>query len=116
MFRARAGQLAWGSPLRLSRGVMASAPSAHVASQESFNRLRQRVIPVEIALVDEAVDLRFGEFYPGPGGRRGSSARDLPSPLSWRWNGSRSLRLFRSRSELFRPWSLETNPRGFPRA
>ena len=63
MFRARAGQLAWRSPLRLSRGVMASAPSAHVASQESFNRLRHGVIPVEIALVDEAIDLRFGELY-----------------------------------------------------
>jgi hypothetical protein len=30
---------------------------------KSFDGLLQRVIPVEIALVGEAVDLRFGELY-----------------------------------------------------
>lgn len=34
-----------------------------MVSQKSFDGLLQRVIPVEIALVGEAVDLRFGEFY-----------------------------------------------------
>jgi hypothetical protein len=34
-------------------------------SQESLNRLRHGVIPVEIALVGEAIDLRFGDFYQG---------------------------------------------------
>ena len=28
-------------------------------NQESLNRLRHGVVPVEIALVDEAIDLRF---------------------------------------------------------
>ncbi len=32
-------------------------------SQEGFDGLLQRVIPVEIALVGEAVYLRFGELY-----------------------------------------------------
>ena len=34
-------------------------------SQESFHRPRHGVIPVEIALVGEAVDLRLGDFYQG---------------------------------------------------
>ena len=34
-------------------------------SQESLNRLRHGVVPVEIALVGEAVDLAFGDFYQG---------------------------------------------------
>jgi hypothetical protein len=34
-------------------------------SQESLNRLRHGVIPVEITLVGEAVDLRFGDLYQG---------------------------------------------------
>ncbi|MGA8321878.1 MAG: hypothetical protein WBE48_12825 [Xanthobacteraceae bacterium] len=34
-------------------------------SQEGFDGLLQRVIPVEIALVGEAVDLRFGDLYQG---------------------------------------------------
>jgi hypothetical protein len=32
-------------------------------SQESFNRLRHRIFPIEIALFGEAVDLRFGDLY-----------------------------------------------------
>jgi hypothetical protein len=34
-------------------------------SQESLNRLRHGVVPVEIALLGEAIDLRFGELYLG---------------------------------------------------
>ena len=34
-------------------------------SQEGFDGLLQRVIPVEIALVGEWVDLRFGDIYQG---------------------------------------------------
>ena len=34
-------------------------------SQESLNRLRHGVVPVEIALVGEAIDLRLGDLYQG---------------------------------------------------
>jgi hypothetical protein len=47
----------------------------------------------------------------GLGRRHGSCARDVPLPLSWRWNGSRSLRLFHSRLGCHERSSFEFNPR-----
>ena len=66
-----------------------------MVSQKSSDGLLQRVIPIEIALVGEAVDLRFGELYqdqvdtadlpsamclhPCRGGGTGFSHCDVPS-------------------------------------
>jgi hypothetical protein len=76
-------------------------------SQESLNRLRHGVVPIEIALVGEAIDLRFRGLYQGQvdatalaramclhscRGGRTSFSHLLPFPyrmkLSWRSSSS----------------------------
>ncbi|MGA8322428.1 MAG: hypothetical protein WB774_16825 [Xanthobacteraceae bacterium] len=59
--------------------------------QEGFDRLRNGVVPVEIALIGEAIDLRFWDLYLGQVDAAALARAMCLYPLSWRWNGSQSL-------------------------
>jgi hypothetical protein len=63
-------------------------------SQESFNCLRHGVVPVEIALVGEAVDLAFGDFYQGKIDPAALARAMCPHPCRGGGTGLGHLRLF----------------------
>jgi hypothetical protein len=51
--------------LKKREGLFGTSESGQVISQEGFDRLPQGVVPIEITLVGETIDLRFRDLYQG---------------------------------------------------